>query len=155
MESENIKIKSLRNIDYLRHSTTSRSVIKPSFRFQIMRRDGFKCQLCGSTKDDAKLEIDHKKPISNGGDNSQENLWTLCFKCNRGKGINALNDFDPWKDGETLYQVNCRELENKFNNKNWEIRSAKLTIEILNDELEEILKQLIENEQLYRPEANR
>lgn len=57
-------------------------------RFLIMRRDGFRCQICGksvSDNENVKLEIDHKVPVSKGGSSQIDNLWTLCFECNRGK----------------------------------------------------------------------
>ena len=60
-----------------------------SVRYQIMIRDGHKCQLCGrNVSDGIKLEIDHKVPVSRGGENALDNLWTLCFDCNRGKSDN-------------------------------------------------------------------
>lgn len=65
--------------------------INLSTRFQIMRRDGFLCQLCGaSAQDGARLEVDHKVPRARGGNNSDENRWTLCFRCNRGKRDQVL-----------------------------------------------------------------
>lgn len=55
-------------------------------RFHVFKRDEFRCQMCGATaQDGARLEVDHKHPISRGGSNKAENLWTLCFDCNRGK----------------------------------------------------------------------
>lgn len=60
-------------------------------RYIIMRRDGFRCQLCGrSATDGVKLEIDHKHPQSQGGSDDEENLWTLCDDCNQGKCDLAL-----------------------------------------------------------------
>lgn len=63
-----------------------REAIKPSLRFQILKRDNHQCQSCGSTvKDGAKLEIDHIIPVSKGGTNDPENLQILCKICNIGK----------------------------------------------------------------------
>lgn len=65
--------------------------LTPSRRFSILKRDGYRCQLCGATaRDGARLEIDHKHPVSKGGGNDPDNLWTLCHECNRGKGANLL-----------------------------------------------------------------
>ncbi len=51
-----------------------------------MRRDGFKCQICGSTaKDGVKLHVDHIIPVSKGGKTEPKNLRTLCDRCNLGK----------------------------------------------------------------------
>lgn len=62
-----------------------------ALRFIIMQRDGFKCRLCGQGADEGrKLEVDHKHPASKGGTIGLDNLWTLCFECNRGKGARLL-----------------------------------------------------------------
>lgn len=55
-------------------------------RFTILKRDGYRCQLCGrDARDGIKLEVDHKVARSKGGSDNPINLWTLCFDCNRGK----------------------------------------------------------------------
>jgi uncharacterized protein YozE (UPF0346 family) len=60
-------------------------------RFAIFKRDSYRCCICGaSAKDGSKLEVDHKIPVARGGTNIEDNLWTLCFACNRGKGTNTL-----------------------------------------------------------------
>jgi 5-methylcytosine-specific restriction protein A len=44
-------------------------------------RDGYRCRNCGST---AALTVDHITPLSAGGTNDLENLWTLCDEpCHR------------------------------------------------------------------------
>lgn len=62
-----------------------RESIGLSKRYDVMKRDGFQCVLCGTSGRNARLEIDHIIPISSGGSNKADNLQTLCFKCNRGK----------------------------------------------------------------------
>ena len=63
-----------------------RKPIKPSLRFEILKRDGYRCQMCGVTaKDGATLEIDHITPVSKGGSNDADNLQVLCRDCNAGK----------------------------------------------------------------------
>ncbi|MBI2938379.1 MAG: HNH endonuclease [Thaumarchaeota archaeon] len=54
-------------------------------RFLVLKRDQFTCVLCGRSGIGAKLEVDHKIPISKGGNNNLNNLQTLCYECNRGK----------------------------------------------------------------------
>ncbi len=50
-------------------------------RYKIMERDGFRCCCCGaSAKDGHTLEVDHKKSVFDGGDDGDDNLWTLCFE---------------------------------------------------------------------------
>lgn len=62
-------------------------------RFQIFKRDRYRCQICGVSAqygEDVRLEIDHIQPRSQGGGNNPDNLWVLCFACNRGKGASQL-----------------------------------------------------------------
>jgi len=54
-------------------------------RFFVMKRDSFTCVKCGASGLGIRLEVDHKIPISQGGNDALDNLQTLCFKCNRGK----------------------------------------------------------------------
>lgn len=57
-------------------------------RFIVMRNDNFKCRICGrspATDQNIKLEVDHVKPWSKGGETVIENLQTLCSDCNSGK----------------------------------------------------------------------
>lgn len=54
-------------------------------RFDIFRRDSFKCRYCGRTSEDVTLEVDHVIPVCEGGTNDEANLVTACFDCNRGK----------------------------------------------------------------------
>jgi 5-methylcytosine-specific restriction endonuclease McrA len=45
---------------------------------QILERDGWRCQGCGSSE---HLQIHHKKFRSQSGNDSEENLITLCAQC--------------------------------------------------------------------------
>ncbi|MEM2455609.1 MAG: HNH endonuclease, partial [Candidatus Bathyarchaeia archaeon] len=65
--------------------TKKRKALSKKLRYLIMERDGFKCCICGRTAKETKLEVDHKIPVSKGGTDSLDNLWTLCIDCNRGK----------------------------------------------------------------------
>lgn len=64
-----------------------RMIMSDKLRYEILHRDKFKCQLCGATsKDGAKLHVDHIVPIAKGGKTETSNLRTLCDRCNMGKG---------------------------------------------------------------------
>ena len=57
-------------------------------RFLVMRKDGFKCVMCGKSPANysgVELHIDHIMPWSKGGETVLENLQTLCSVCNIGK----------------------------------------------------------------------
>lgn len=63
-----------------------RQLMTPKMRYNIMKRDGFKCVICGRSQNDgAKLHVDHIKPVSKGGKTVESNLRTLCDMCNLGK----------------------------------------------------------------------
>lgn len=63
-----------------------RSKLSPSLRYDVLRRDQFRCVLCGQTASDGvKLHVDHIVPIAKGGKTVMENLRTLCDRCNLGK----------------------------------------------------------------------
>jgi 5-methylcytosine-specific restriction endonuclease McrA len=49
-----------------------------SLRQQIRRRDGWRCQSCGTM---SSLEVHHRNFRSHSGADSEENLITLCAAC--------------------------------------------------------------------------
>lgn len=49
-----------------------------SLRQQVLRRDGWRCQFCGTM---SNLEVHHREFRSHSGADSQENLITLCAGC--------------------------------------------------------------------------
>ena len=60
-----------------------------SLRQKIKERDHYTCKNCGISieqEPNLLLEIDHIFPLSKGGKTEEENLQTLCWKCNRKKG---------------------------------------------------------------------
>ncbi len=70
------------------HSKRSTRAISDKLRYQVLKRDNFKCCACGASpaKDPSvELHIDHIIPWSKGGETTVENLQTLCSKCNIGK----------------------------------------------------------------------
>jgi len=58
-------------------------------RFNIYRRDNFKCLYCGSKEN---LTLDHVIPRSKGGTNNWNNLATCCNRCNVLKGDKSLEE---------------------------------------------------------------
>src|ERR1039457_7101042 len=49
-----------------------------NLREQILRRDGWRCQSCGTM---SNLEVHHREFRSHSGEDSEENLITLCSVC--------------------------------------------------------------------------
>jgi len=62
-----------------------RGDVKPSTRWKVLKRDNFRCVLCGADATDRKLHIDHKIPVCLGGESKIDNLRVLCDACNIGR----------------------------------------------------------------------
>lgn len=63
-----------------------RSLMTASLRYDVLKRDNYKCRICGaSAHDGAELHVDHIYPVSKGGKTEISNLQTLCERCNLGK----------------------------------------------------------------------
>ena len=76
-----------------KQSTQSkRKAVPKRVRFEVFKRDSFKCQYCGVSAPDVLLQIDHIKPVADGGNNDITNLVTACASCNSGKSDKALDD---------------------------------------------------------------
>jgi len=68
-------------------ASAERKLMTNALRYQVLKRDGFCCTICGrSQKDGVVLHIDHIKPIAKGGKTVPSNLRVLCADCNLGKG---------------------------------------------------------------------
>ena len=59
-------------------------------RILVLERDNYTCRKCGRKASEGRLEVDHIVPVSKGGTDELNNLQTLCFECNRGKGGEEL-----------------------------------------------------------------
>lgn len=85
-----------REMDNIKRRETAqyqRSLMTDSLRYDVMKRDGFRCGICGasSKNDGVTLQVDHILPVSKGGKTEMSNLRTLCDRCNLGKGAK----YDP------------------------------------------------------------
>lgn len=71
-----------------------RGPIKLGVRYDVLKRDRFRCVICGAspaTDPTCQLHVDHILPRIAGRSDSPENLRTLCAKCNIGKGSKVEN----------------------------------------------------------------
>lgn len=63
--------------------------IRLGLRYEVLKRDNFKCSLCGASPaltPGVELHVDHIHPFSKGGKTENSNLRALCQACNLGKG---------------------------------------------------------------------
>lgn len=88
--------------------------VSPAQKDAVLRRDGYKCQICGISRqyldekvlglgDYLRLEVDHIIPIAQGGKSDESNLQCLCWRCNAAKGStksnNQVNNLRTWGAG--------------------------------------------------------
>ncbi len=66
--------------------------VPPALRYQALLRSGGRCALCGATKDQTTLHVDHIFPRSRGGKNTLDNLQVLCADCNEAKSNRDTTD---------------------------------------------------------------
>ena len=89
----------------------TRASISKKRRFDVFKRDGFRCSYCGAhPSEKVLLEIDHIKPIADGGEDEIDNLVTACFDCNRGKAAVPLTSI-PQSLAEKAARVAEREAQ--------------------------------------------
>ena len=65
-----------------------RKSIPIKLRAEVFRRDNHTCLKCGA---EDGLSIDHILPVSRGGQNTIDNLQTLCMPCNISKGVATIS----------------------------------------------------------------
>ena len=79
--------------------------IPDSLRYLVLKESNGRCALCGITKEERPLDVDHIIPRSKGGKTVYENLQVLCSKCNRSK--NNKDDQDFRKTNRNKFDDNC------------------------------------------------
>lgn len=71
-----------------------RTLMTKKLREFIKTRDNFTCCNCGNSTNvepNLLLEIDHIIPVAKGGRTVEDNLQTLCWKCNRAKSDKIIS----------------------------------------------------------------
>lgn len=82
------------NIKFRKSVAGQRALMTSQLREKIKIRDNYTCRKCGlssSVEPHLLLEIDHIIPLSKNGLTTEDNLQTLCWKCNRSKGAKIEN----------------------------------------------------------------
>jgi ATP adenylyltransferase len=81
--------------------------ISGTVRYDVLRRAGFRCELCGISAAERALEIDHVLPRRHGGKDDVSNLQSLCYKCNTNKGARDNTDFRAVREGLNNRSADC------------------------------------------------
>ena len=80
-----IKVPSVvRLVNYVKGLSGRRHIVKLT-RKNILLRDAYKCQYCGTRAGPEKLNIDHVVPKAKGGKSEWNNLVASCIRCNNDK----------------------------------------------------------------------
>ena len=79
--------------------------VSGTLRNRVLQEADGRCELCGATKKERPLDIDHIIPRSRGGKNTYENLQVLCSKCNRAKGNKDKTDLKGFQTPD--HDPNC------------------------------------------------
>jgi diadenosine tetraphosphate (Ap4A) HIT family hydrolase len=67
--------------------------VPDSVRYTVLKESGGRCALCGATREQRPLDVDHIIPRARGGTSDYANLQVLCSKCNRSKRDQDDTDF--------------------------------------------------------------
>jgi len=100
---------------------TERKPISKRVRFEVFKRDLFRCAYCGCTPPSVVLHVDHITPVSAGGKNSQDNLITACLDCNIGKSNIPLTSVPESMADKALRMRELRDQLKAFSKLNQEI----------------------------------
>jgi diadenosine tetraphosphate (Ap4A) HIT family hydrolase len=89
------------------HRRTALGDLSGTVRYDVLKRAGFRCELCGSPADEKALEVDHILPRKHGGKDLLENLQALCWQCNANKGDRDAIDFRAVRHGLQAKAEGC------------------------------------------------
>lgn len=93
------------------HRRMNRGAVPGSIRYEVLKRAGFRCELCGISADEKALEVDHITPKNSGGEDSVNNYQALCYSCNATKRDKDDTDFR-----EMRHKYECRDNDCLFCN---------------------------------------
>lgn len=80
-------------VKFAKSAAGQRALMTAKLRNFIKERDQHTCKFCAVSIEQQEhllLEVDHKIPVSKGGLSVEENLQTLCWRCNRTKSNKVL-----------------------------------------------------------------
>jgi diadenosine tetraphosphate (Ap4A) HIT family hydrolase len=89
------------------HRRAALGYLPGSLRYEVLKRAGFRCELCGISAEERAIEVDHIVPRKHGGEDDLTNLQALCFRCNANKGARDDEDFRVVREGINARQPNC------------------------------------------------
>ena len=77
-----------------------RKSLTKKVRFEVFKRDSFTCQYCGRTAPSVILEVDHIKPVCDGGQNEKDFQQVKKIAASSGTWTEFKVDFNYWCRGD-------------------------------------------------------
>jgi len=75
------------------HRGKSSGYISGTDQYEVLKAAQGHCELCGISKNEKALQVDHITPRTKGGPNEMSNYQALCYSCNAMKGNRDDTDF--------------------------------------------------------------
>lgn len=89
------------------HRTNAKGYVTGTLRYEVLKRAGFHCELCGVAADVKALEVDHIIPRVKGGTDEPSNLQALCYSCNAMKRDRDDTDFRAVRESYGHREAGC------------------------------------------------
>lgn len=89
------------------HRRRNRRPVPGSIRYEVLKRADGRCELCGISKDEKAIEVDHIIPQNKGGEDSINNYQALCYSCNSAKRDLDDTDFRKLTTKYEYREENC------------------------------------------------
>lgn len=89
------------------HRRQALGYISGSLRYEVLKRSGGRCDLCGISVEERAIEVDHIIPRKHGGVDDLVNLQALCWKCNANKGARDATNFRAMKESLSYRDSMC------------------------------------------------
>lgn len=96
-----------RKVDPFDHRRKNTAAIPGSLRYDVLARARGRCEACGISSTERRLDVDHIVPRNKGGPNEIENFQALCFVCNSQKRDRDDTAFRDWVDGDGSTETEC------------------------------------------------
>lgn len=93
--------------DYYKELRASRQSWN-AFRAKLLQQQDFRCAYCNINLKGKRMNVEHVLALTNGGNNSKDNLVAACWVCNKEKGVRRLS-----KDELVTLHKNLKRLKKK------------------------------------------
>jgi diadenosine tetraphosphate (Ap4A) HIT family hydrolase/5-methylcytosine-specific restriction endonuclease McrA len=81
--------------------------ISGTVKYEVLRRAGTRCELCGISNHERALEVDHVVPRNHGGTDDLGNLQALCYRCNAMKRDRDATDLRALRESYAHRDEKC------------------------------------------------